>query len=169
MRRNVFRALLPLMALPLMVACPFQQKEDDSNTLLLWVALPEYLEISGKWKSDWTTDSIQASKPHTGQAAGSWDQSGSGNTTFATIVEFDNVNRVLFKNVTGCTQVGWCTEGYSRVVWTYYKGNLYSCDVNYGKATLSEAKSDAGSPVNYANPTAANSCGFWSWTKLKPR
>lgn len=194
MRRNVFRALLPLMALPLMVACPFQQEEDDTEKdILTLLALPEQMEINGNWKEGLTSDppgywakhNIGASKSLFGEVSGYWIEDSSenefGGVVNGVVVDFSNSKRVsylqtpvpdwcakqgdTYPNCT-CFDAGVC---YQRRLWTRFNGSFYYCDTVFNKTTLAEAKSDPGSPVNYANPTAAKSCGFASWTELKPR
>lgn len=166
MIRNALRVLFTLMALPLFVACPFTFEEDDSEQeMLTMLAFPIPLEINGHWDEGYATHDIQASKTLAAGGSGYWNSSGTGNTTYARVVAFDNEAQVLYKYVTGCTEASWCTVGYSRVFWTYSEGNLYYCDENFGKPTLQEAIED---PIdaNPANLTAG--CGPFPWSKLSP-
>ena len=175
MRRNVFRALLPLMALPLMVACPFQQGKDDSEqTNLMLMITPARgdcmisgirLDLSGNRTDTWgTSHSIYGINSLIAEQGCHWDSSGSGNTTYSNIVEFDNTSKILYKNVTGCTLTGWCTTGYSRVFWTSSGGNTYYCDENYGQATLAAAKSD---PVNANTGDLGGGCNGFPWSQFQ--
>lgn len=163
------RASFALVAsLAVFSSCEYGGKDEEKKqdlATLLWVALaPEGLALNGGWADPYAAHDIQASKTAAGGASGHWNQSGSGNTTYATVVEFDNGSRVLYKDVTGCTVTGWCTTGYSRVVWAYSGGNLYVCDVNYGKATLAEAKADP-TTVDSTSP-GTGGCGSYTWTQM---
>lgn len=165
-------ASLALVAnVAILSACEYGGKEDeqkhDNATLLSVALMTEGLALNGSWADTYAAHDIEASKTMAGGASGTWNQSGSGNTTHATVAEFDNGGRVLYKNVTGCTVSGWCTTGYSRVVWTYSGGSLYICDVNYGKATLADAKADPAT-VDSTSPATAG-CGSFAWTRLTAR
>lgn len=188
MRRNVFRALLPLMALPLMVACPFQQEKDDTekDTLTL-LALPEQMEINGNWIERFADGSyggehsVQASNSILNGMTGYWNVSAPWSSTTGSVVEFSNSRRVsylqtpvpdwcsgqgdTYPNCT-CFDAGVC---YQRRLWTRFNGSFYYCDTVFNKTTLAEAKSDPGNPVSYNDPTASASCGDFTWTHLVPR
>lgn len=177
MRRNVFRALLPLMALPLMVACPFQQEEDNSeqaNMLLMLTAMPEQMELNGTWSDGFSTHSILASRTISGGTSGFWNSGGNG-----TVLEFSNSTRTAYVK-TGIP--GWCTgqgaaypncpcfsagECYNRNVWTKSGGDFYYCQIVYNKSTLDAAKADA-TTADPSNPSA-NGCGGFAWSKMTPQ
>lgn len=188
MRRNVFRALLPLMALPLMVACPFQQKEDDTEKdILTLLALPEQMEINGNWKDGltsyppgyWAKHNIGASKSLFGEVSGYWIEDSSenefGGVVNGVVVDFSHQSKTAYTRTgvpSWCLNAGDCecyTAGacYNRNVWTTSAGKLYYCQIVYNKPTLAEAKADATTAD--ASSPATGGCGFGSWTELKPR
>lgn len=170
MRRNVFRALLPLMALPLMVACPFQQKEDDTEKdILTLLALPEQMEINGNWHDGFGTHNIQASKTITGEVSGYWNWGGSG-----TVLDFSNATRTAYVR-TGVPS--WCTNSgacecfdagvcHNRNVWTKSGGTVYFCQIVYNKPTLDEARSD---PAAADATDLASGCNGFAWSTMTPQ
>jgi hypothetical protein len=181
-KRNVFRALLPLMALPLLVACPFpwQMENDDSekeaNLALLFLPVP--LAINGAWEDQFTIKyDIQASKSIAGGTTGYWKD----DYTDAAVVEFSNADREVY---TRTGKPSWCTgQGtgmnqclcynagvcYNRTVWTFYNGRFYYCQITSNRPTLEEAKTATPSPYNATNPAANNSCNIFTWSRLDPR
>jgi hypothetical protein len=173
-----------------MVACPFQQKEDDTEKdILTLLALPEQMEINGNWKdgvtSYWAKHHIGASKSLFGEVSGYWIEDSSenpdGSLVVGVVVEFSNQIRTAYvrtgvpswcsgqgdtyPNCT-CFDAGVC---YQRRLWTRFNGSFYYCDTVFNKTTLAEAKSDPGNPVSYNDPTASGSCGGFTWTHLVPR
>lgn len=187
-KRNVFGALLPLMALPLLVACPFQlQKEEDDSekdAALALLVLPEPLAINGAWSTTFGENhDIQASKSIAGGTTGYWNSSAPWDATTATVVEFSNEEREVY---TRTGRPSWCTgQGtgmnqclcynagvcYNRTVWTFYNGRFYYCQITFNRPTLEEAKTATPSSYSAVDPTANGSCGGGSspWSRLDPR
>ncbi|MBW7857039.1 MAG: hypothetical protein H3C43_01765 [Leptonema sp. (in: Bacteria)] len=127
----------------------FDKPEDKSAMLLAGALLNENFELNGHWNDGFADHTISAGRNLANQVWGRWDFSfddnGTLTTTYAQIVEFDNNKKVVYHNTTGCTPANGtygpnCTTGYSRVVWTYSAGSLYTCTDAYGKASLSDAK-----------------------------
>ena len=182
MRRNVVRALLPLMALPLMVACPFQQEKDDTEKdILTLLALPEQMEINGNWKDgfNWAQHTIGVAKTLDGEVSGNWIDDSSanlgGSRVVGVVVEFSNQIRTAYVR-TGVPS--WCGSSgdcecydaqvcFNRNVWTISNGKVYYCQIVYNKPTLNEAKADP-TTADASSPSSGG-CGFGSWTELKPR
>lgn len=185
MKRNVFRALPLLMALPLMVACPFPLKEDDSDddilTLLFWP--DQQMEINGNWISNYGENlRIQATKTIAGGVLGYWYTKVSSYESSGIVVDFSNSTRTAYVR-TGVPS--WCTgQGtglnectcynagvcYNRNVWTKSQGKYYYCQDAYNKPSLDEVRS-APDNADESNP-GSGGCGSspsFPWTELNPQ
>ena len=137
----------------------------------------EYLEINGKWRSDFGENSyifyIFAEKNAFFGFRGFWED-----FTIRLIVEFDNNTKTLYVKGIGepifgeysadCNGNG--TNGetgvecYSRIVWTKYNNDYYYCEIVSNKGSLEQAKSDPKT-ADSSNPESGG-CGNFSWTKF---
>ena len=139
----------------------------------------EYLEINGKWRSDFGGTSyifyIFAEKNAFFGFRGFWEELNPFSYTIRLIVEFDNNTKTLYVKENESDYVD-CNESqttgdpnvecYSRIVWTKFNNDYYYCIVVYGKGSLEQAKSDPAT-ADSSNP-ASGGCGVLSfpWTKF---
>lgn len=150
--------------LSLVVNCgAFDKPEDQTPLLVAGALLNENFELNGHWNDGFADHTISAGRNLIDQVWGRWDFTGGGNTTYQSIVEFNNSSKFVYTYTESCTTAGWCTIGYSRIVWVYSGGSLYTCTEVLPKSTLSQAKADA----THADPNNLNGgCGGFGWSVM---
>lgn len=187
--RLISLLLLPALSL-LTGACDSSSKEGGGSVALLLAVLqstsratvtpggaspptpadsPIELNINGDYGEDYDFDGssdmihrIHASFHSSVGYSGTWNSETPFGNPERTVLEFDNATRTAYVDCPAC----W-TPGISRMQWTVYNGDVYYCEIVYGKATLLDAKDDP-TTANPADPTVTGSCGFSYWSKLDP-
>ncbi len=178
--RLISLLLLPALSL-LTAACELSSLEKEDAPVAMLAALsasfqapalpqaPIELEINGEYGEDFDFDGhadmihrIHASFHSSVGYTGTWNSETPFGNPERTVIEFDNATRTAYVDCPAC----W-TPGISRMQWTVYNGDIYYCEVVYGKATLLDAKADS-TTTNPADPTVTGSCGFSYWSRLVP-